>query len=149
MLKNAYTAGHEAAIEKLAGGPGSGVKGYNTATLTGYPRSKYVSVGTRKALLENMPYQKEMIQVADINAVSQDKYVPAKLQKFLKDPSIITKDPIDVLRAPDELACVDGHHRLLAALQLGLQELPAKVYVRRSEGDAEFEDGEDFDEEND
>lgn len=131
MIKQSYDAGYQAAFDKIAGGPGSGVTGNNTAKIEGYPRSKHISVATRKALLENMAYEKRMVPVSAISHIHQENYIPEKLERFLKDPSIVTKEPIDVLVAQDEVTLCDGAHRLLAAKKLGIKELPARVYTKR------------------
>jgi len=126
-FKEAYEKGQRAYFAKLAGGPGSGVSGSNT-TVIGLPKSEYVSVGSRKALLDNMHYRKRTIPLSSIKAVAQEKCVPSKLQKFFDHPDWITNDPIDVLEVEDGVYhMIDGHHRYLAALGLGIKEIPARV----------------------
>jgi hypothetical protein len=130
IISGAYSLGQEACLQKLAGGPGSGVKGYNTAHIGHYPKSPYVSVGTRKALLDNMDYHKDQINLKDVSHVAQDKYVPDKVQAMLKNPEIIDKKPIDVLQVGEKYHVVDGHHRFLVALLLGKHRLHANVRVK-------------------
>jgi len=130
LISKAYFSGKESCFQKVSGGPGSGVKGYNTAHIGKYPKSPYVSVGTRKALLDNMDYHKEEVDLKDVSHVAQEKFVPDKLQFFLKNPDIVTGKPIDVLKVGDEYHVVDGHHRFLAALVLGKQKLHANVRVK-------------------
>ena len=125
-----YGQDQEVSMSKLAGGPGSGVKGYNTAHIGSYPKSPYVSVGTRKALLDNMDYHKDEISLSDVSHVAQDKFVPDKLQEMLRKPEILDYKPIDVLMVGDKYHVVDGHHRFLAAIILGKQKLHANVRVK-------------------
>jgi len=129
LLQSAYAAGENEALEKLAGGPGSGVKGYNTATLD-MPKSPYVSVGTRKALLDNMDFHEEKIPLASITHVAQDKYVPKKVQGLLRNPDVVKEKPIDVLKVGDCHHVIDGHHRYLAAKSMGLDAIPARVRIK-------------------
>ena len=131
MFIDAYQRGYEKAeghfFQKKGGGPGSGVKEHNTAPID-YPKSKYVSVGSRKALLENMYYRKETVPLTSITAVGQNNFVPKKLKKFLDNPSIIDENPVDLLKVDeDDYHVIDGHHRVLAAAVLGMKELPARV----------------------
>lgn len=126
---NAYLHGQEEAFAfyKIAGGPGSGVAGKNTKPID-MPHSPYTSVGSRKGILENMHWVKRMIPLKDIKCVGQHKYVPKKLAAMVKKPEIVKENPIDVLQVGEhEYHVVDGHHRYLAALKLGLKEIPARI----------------------
>jgi len=131
MLKQAYDAGYQAAFDKLAGGPGSGVTGDNTEELD-LPRSPYVSVGSRKDLLTNMHYRKLDVPVESIKYSCQSRYVPKKLQVFFDNPSLITEKPVDLLEVDEggSSACyhiIDGNHRVAAARRLGIKTLNARV----------------------
>jgi len=118
-------------MQKVAGGPGSGVKGYNTATHP-LPKSKHISVGTRKGMLDHMPYKEGKVAVNDVTHSCQDKFVPEKLQKFLKNPDWIRNNEVDILVIPGkEVIITDGNHRLIAAKQLGMKDVPAKIYTSR------------------
>jgi uncharacterized ParB-like nuclease family protein len=128
-VRDMYELGATWAFHKVAGGPGSGVKGYNTATID-MPKSKYVSVGTRKSLLDNMDYEVGEIKISDISHVAQDNFVPDKLQKFMKNSDLVTKNPIDVLKVGDKYHVCDGHHRYLAAKKLGIQKVQAKIRIK-------------------
>jgi len=129
--------GYAKYMEKKAGGPGSGVKGYNTASHP-LPRSKHVSVGTRKAMLDHMPYEEGDVKVNDITHSCQDKFVPEKIQKFLKNPDWIKNNQVDILVVPgEEITVTDGNHRLIAAKQLGMDSVPAKIYTSRKGKSAE------------
>ena len=136
MLKIAYEHGYSEALSfyKIAGGPGSGVSGDNTAPID-MPHCPYVSIGTRKGILDNMHFTEKTVKVADVDHCGQENYVPSKLDKFISDPSLVTGKPIDVLEFVGEdgkkhISCVDGHHRLLAAQKLGIKELKAHVRVK-------------------
>jgi len=129
ILSDSYAHGYEEALSfyKVAGGPGSGVAGRNTAPI-GMPHSPHVSVGTRKGILDNMHWTKKMVCLKDIKCVGQHKYVPKKLAKMVKEPEIVKELPIDVLQVGEhEYHVIDGHHRYLAAKELGLKEIPARV----------------------
>jgi hypothetical protein len=129
-----------AALDKAAGGPGSGVKGDNTLAI-GLPMSKYVSVGTRKALLDNMPYYEDTVPMSQITAVGQEKYVPEKLNRMMNSPEDVLSKPIHLLRiadndddnGSDEYHVIDGHHRYLVARAKGVKEIHAKVYTKRAD----------------
>jgi hypothetical protein len=124
-------------LDKLGGGPGSGVRGDNTLPI-GMKQSEHVSVGTRKALLDNMPFYEDTVDLDDITAVGQEKYVPAKLNRMVDDPEAIKK-PIDLLKVTDpktgsvEYHVIDGHHRFLAAKKKGVAKLRARIYEKRAE----------------
>lgn len=119
---------------KHAGGPGSGVTGKNTKPI-GLPTSEYVSVGTRKALLDNMPFDVKEIPLDHIKKVGQENYVPKKLKKFIRNPALCDL-PFDVLGVSDkEYHVIDGHHRFLACRHLGRKTVKVKVYRRRKDAD--------------
>lgn len=123
----AYALGKIAALRKVAGGPGSGVSGNNTKPI-GLPHSEHVSVGTRKGILENMHYRLREIPLGEITHVGQSKFVPAKLKKMVKMPEIVKTKPIDVLQVGEHsYHVIDGHHRYLAAKELGFETIKAKV----------------------
>lgn len=70
----------------------------------------------------------EMIPVKKIKYVSQEKFIPVKLNKFKKNPELLDI-PIDVLFDKDGFYHVmDGHHRFLAALNLDKIKIKANVY---------------------
>ncbi len=113
------------------GGPGSG--GADTE-LIGIPHSPFVSVGTRKGMLENMPHKQEMIKIHDITHVGQEKFVPEKLKAMLEKFDDIKDKPIDVLKCNDGFHVIDGHHRFLAHQIMGSDEIPANVYEKSYAG---------------
>lgn len=110
------------------GGPGSG--GGETKTID-MPLSDYVSVGTRKSLLTCMPFEEDEIDLADIVAVGQKTYVPKKRKNFVKNPDILKDLPVDLLKVADGYHVIDGHHRFLAAQDLKMPRIKARVYVHR------------------
>ena len=120
-------------IEKQAGGPGSGTSDNNTKKI-GLPVSEYVTVGTRQGLTKNAPYITKVITLKYVKKVAQNKYVPEKVKSIVKDKGRALQTPIDVLQvAPQEYHLIDGHHRYLAAIEMGIKELPARVFMRRKE----------------
>ena len=69
-----------------------------------------------------------------VKKVAQNKYVPEKVKSIVKDKGRALQTPIDVLQvAPQEYHLIDGHHRYLAAIEMGIKELPARVFMRRKE----------------
>jgi len=133
MLRDSYNRGQKVAVDvlsKYAGGPGSGVKEHNTAPID-FPQSKHVSIGTRKALLDNMYYRKEVVPLSSITAVGQKNLIPEKLKRMVDDPNfkdVLKEKTVDLLRVgEDDYHVIDGHHRVLAAAMLGVNELSAKV----------------------
>jgi len=124
---------HEMFIQgflKVAGGPGSGTPERNTLPV-GMPRSPYISVGTRKGLIDNAYFKVKTIPLSSVTAVHQDNYVPNKLVKFVKNPQWIVETPIVVLEVGEnDYHLVDGMHRYIAAKRHGLKELKAKIYKK-------------------
>lgn len=120
-------------MNKIAGGPGSGSSENNTKEIKNMPKSKHVSVGTRKSLLNNMPFTEEVIYISKITHVSQSKFTPNKLKKMIKNWKFIKDKPIEVLKVGHEYHVIDGHHRYLAAKELGEKTIKANVYVKREE----------------
>lgn len=120
-------------IEKIAGGPGSGVSRNNTKEIKNMPHSEHVSVGTRKGILKNMPFTEEVIEISKITHVGQSKFVPSKLNKMIKNWKFLKDKPIEVLKVGDEYHVIDGHHRYLAAKELREKTIKANVYVKREE----------------
>ena len=120
-------------IEKHAGGPGSGTSENNTQSI-GMPVSEYVTVGTRQGLVKNAPFFNHIVPLKHIKKVAQEKYVPSKVKSMIKGKGNILQKNIDVLQiSPEEYHIIDGHHRYLAAQALGIKELPARVFLRRTE----------------
>lgn len=111
------------------GGPGSRISGNNTK-LIDMPHSEYVSVGTRKSLLDNVQSKPSTISMASIVKVGQMKYVPKKLGQMVKDWEKVKAKPIAVLKVGDEYHVIDGHHRFLAAKQVGEKNINVNVYER-------------------
>jgi len=124
--------------ELTEGGPGSGGQ-YPTQKLK-MPMSPYVSVGTRKGILKNMPFEIQDVDLSRITHVAQTKFVPFKVKRLCKNRDGITKKPVCLLYVPSEdcYHVMDGHHRFLAAQKLGIDQLPAKVWVRHEEPSAEL-----------
>lgn len=115
------------------GGPGSGGQ-YLTRKFK-MPMSPYISVGTRKGILKNMPFDLEDVPLAKITHVAQAKFVPQKVKNLCKNPDVITKYPVCLLKIPSQdcYHVMDGHHRFLAAQKLGIEKLPAKVWIKFEE----------------
>lgn len=111
------------------GGPGSGVSGDNTEKIA-MPHSPYTSVGTRKGMLDNMEYTEESITMDSITHVGQEKFVPRKLEKMVSNWDKVKDKPIDVLKVGDEYHVIDGHHRYLAAKEIGEDQIQARVRVK-------------------
>lgn len=130
VISQSYLCGFVSALEKVSGGPGSGVKGSNTASLS-MPKSKHISVGTRKSLLDNMDYEEGTIDVNDITHVSQNNFVPKKVQRMIANHKEIKDKPVDVLIAPGEVTICDGHHRYLMCKSLGKNKMKARIYKSR------------------
>lgn len=122
----------------VEGGPGSGGQ-YPTQKLK-MPMSPYVSVGTRKGILKNMPFEIQDVDLSRITHVAQTKFVPFKVKRLCKNRDGITKKPVCLLYVPSEdcYHVMDGHHRFLAAQKLGIDQLPAKVWTRHEEPSAEL-----------
>ena len=117
---------------KVAGGPGSGVSRNNTKEIKDMPQSDHVSVGTRTGLLRNMSYKEMSVRLSYITHVGQSKFVPSKLKKMVANWKEVKKNPIDLLKVSDhEYHVIDGHHRFLAAKQLGEKTVNARVYEKR------------------
>lgn len=135
-IRSLYRSGFFLGFHKYAGGPGSGVKGHNVATIN-LPKSDYVSVGTRKSLLDNMDYEEEDVPLDKITHVAQYNFVPDKLQKMLRNPEFINTKPIDLLKVKEQYHVCDGHHRFLAAKSIGLKTIPARV---RTKSDKTFQE---------
>jgi len=115
------------------GGPGSGGQ-YPTQKMK-MPLSPFISVGTRKGILKNMPFEIETVPLSKITHVAQRKFVPFKVKNLCKSPDGISKKPICLLKVPSEDAyhVMDGHHRYLAAMKKGMDSLDAKVWVKFEE----------------
>jgi len=115
------------------GGPGSGGQ-YPTQKIK-MPLSPFISVGTRKGILKNMPFEIETVPLSKITHVAQRKFVPFKVKTLCKNPDGISKKPICLLKVPSEDAyhVMDGHHRYLAAMKKGMDSLDAKVWVKFEE----------------
>ena len=123
---------------KKDGGPGSGVVEDNTSEII-MPQSKFISVGTRKGLLENVHSTPMKVKMSDITHVGQAKYVPEKLKKMVDAFDQVKDKPIALLKVGDEYHVVDGHHRYLAAKKLGMKDIQADVY-ERTKMDGEFKE---------
>lgn len=116
---------------KLSGGPGSGVSGDNTKKID-MPLSEHVSVGTRKGLLDNMPYEEKEIKLSDITEVCQEKYVPVKLERMIENFEEIKDKAFDVLEvAKGKYTVLDGHHRFLAHREKGSETVKVRSYKKR------------------
>jgi len=109
------------------GGPGSGGA---VTKLINMEKSPHISVGTRKGVLDNMHYFEDSIPMDKITHVGQEKYVPEKLKKMLKNYDEIKDKPIDVLKVGDEYHVIDGHHRFLAHKKNGAGSVKARVRVK-------------------
>lgn len=115
------------------GGPGSGGQ-YPTQKMK-MPLSPFISVGTRKGILKNMPFELETVPLSKITHVAQRKFVPFKVKRLCKDADSISKYPICLLKVPSEdgYHIMDGHHRYLAAIKKGIDSLDARVWVKFEE----------------
>jgi hypothetical protein len=115
---------------KTAGGPGSGIGHNNTSPITERPKSKLVTIGTRKAVMSKKHSRRHPVELKRIKYVAQDKYVIKKLAWMLEHKDEWKNRPIKVLFDPDERVyhLMDGHHRFLAALRLGMKSLKADVW---------------------
>jgi hypothetical protein len=124
---------------QMEGGPGSGGQ-YLTRKFK-MPMSPYISVGTRKGILKNMPFDLEDVPLSKITHVAQAKFVPQKVKNLCKNPDVITKYPVCLLKIPSQdcYHVMDGHHRFLAAQKLGIENLPAKVWLKYEEEPAPVE----------
>lgn len=121
-------ASQGAGVSKVAkGGPGSG--GGETKPID-MPHSPHISVGGRKGVLENMAYFEDVIPMEKITHVGQEKYVPEKLNRMMKNYDEVKDKPIDVLKVGDEYHVIDGHHRFLAAKAKKADIIMANVRVR-------------------
>jgi len=115
--------------EKTAGGPGSGVAHNNTAPLLERPLSNTVRIGSRRAIMESNPDRESSVSLDDIKYVAQKSFTIKKLSRLMDDPKGDWKDnPIKLYYDGSEYHLMDGHHRFLAALRLGMKSLPAKVW---------------------
>ena len=121
-------------MDKISGGPGSGVQHDNTMEI-GLPLSHYVSLHRRRAMMEMLADKAYVTEIplAEITAVSQEKYVPKKLGHLLnlqgQDLEEVKKKPIDVLQVgPNEYHVMDGHHRYLRAKLSGDTTIVVKIY---------------------
>lgn len=114
------------------GGPGSGVN-YRNSVPMDLPMSEYISVGTRKGLINNGDYDIYDIPLDMITKVAQKNYIPHKVDGMMQKRDMLRQKPVDVLWVRgDGYHMVDGHHRMMAAKILGMETLPARVY-RKSE----------------
>lgn len=125
-------------IIKTAGGPGSGTSEDNTKEIPDLPLTPYITIMKRKAFMESKsPFLKDrFIEMNNIKYVGQKKYVPAKVEKFIKaykdknDNFNPLEKAIDVTLLPDgSYAVLDGHHRFLVAKNLGKSNIKANIYT--------------------
>lgn len=123
-------------FNKTAGGPGSGVSGDNAKVIDFLEDSPLVSIGYRKKFMsERSPdLENDMVPVKLIKYKGQEKYVPKKLEKFIK--AIRNKETwpfekaVDLLRDDDgNYHILDGHHRTLAAIITKRPRIKANVYT--------------------
>jgi 8-oxo-dGTP pyrophosphatase MutT (NUDIX family) len=120
---------------KNAGGPGSGVTGDNTRVIDELEESPIISIGYRKKFMEDHKptLENTTVKVSLIKFKGQEKCVPKKLKGMIesakKDKSLFEK-PVKLLRDEDgNYHVIDGHHRVLAAIALGVEDIKADVYV--------------------
>lgn len=120
---------------KVAGGPGSGVKGENTQLIEGFEHSPIISIGKRKAFMKrNKSIVTKRISLSRICYKGQKNFVPAKLNKFVdghkNGETWMWEKPIDViLDKKGKIHLMDGHHRWLAAIECGIKKIKANVYM--------------------
>lgn len=117
-------------LEKIAGGPGSGVSRNNTRKI-GLPMSEHISVGTRTRKTEGVKSRTGVVPMSKIKKVCQEKYVTKKLNKMTKnfDKWNLGDKPIDILKVKDnEFHVIDGHHRYLSAKANNKRQLKANIY---------------------
>jgi uncharacterized ParB-like nuclease family protein len=113
------------------GGPGSGGANRPLRNMK-MPLSPFISVGTRKGILQNMPFDLEDVPLNAITHVAQRRFVPSKVSSLVKNADVVSKKPVCLLKIPSENCyhVMDGHHRFLAAQKLGLETIPARVWVK-------------------
>lgn len=130
--KHLYNIHKMAKQIKEAGGPGSNNSSPTkliTKEYKGIALSPIMSIGKRKAYMEEHPYSEQTIAVPNIRYVCQEKFLPSKLTKFKKEPKLLDI-PLDILKdKKGDYHVMDGHHRFLAALNTGKKKLKAKVYI--------------------
>lgn len=120
--------------QKVAGGPGSGVSHDNTSKIDlekhGFEKSPAVSLHNRSKVRDAASPRERTVGLDEIDYVAQEKFVIGKLGWFLKNKDEWKNDPIDLLYDGEEdtYHLMDGHHRVLAALRLDMESMPAKVW---------------------
>ena len=122
--------------EKTAGGPGSGVAEDNTKPISCLPLTEYVTIMKRKTFMESKkPFIKnKTIKLSKIKFVGQKKYIPKKLEKFIKaiknNESWPFEKAIDVtVDKNGDYAVLDGHHRFLVAKHFNKPSIKANIYT--------------------
>lgn len=102
-------------LEKIAGGPGSGVSKDNTRPIDkngmGVERSPVVSLHNREQI-KNRCTKKEStdFNLDDLSYIAQDKIVPEKIKRLEKNFKAWKDEPIDIYYDGDH-HLMDGHHR--------------------------------------
>ena len=122
-------------LSKVAGGPGSGVTGTNTDVIDFLETSPLISIGKRsKFMSESSPVQKDVkVPVSKIKYKGQEKFVPKKLVRMIRNADEVLKKPVDLLLDDKgKYHIIDGHHRALAAIILKRDKLKANIWVMGS-----------------
>lgn len=139
MEKNLEKRAFFRGFSKVAGGPGSGVTGDNAKKIDDMldlETSPIVTIGKRKEFMDNRSPDREKLAVLveKIKYKGQEKYVPAKLKKFMdaikRGETWMWDKPVQLLRdSNDDFHILDGHHRVLAAILSGRTLMAADVYT--------------------
>ena len=133
-------------LSKSAGGPGSGVSKDNTKKID-MPMSEHISIGKRKKQTKGVSSKSDDIPLSKIKKVCQEKYVPKKKKKFVDnwDEWDLDDEPVDILKVSnDEYHVIDGHHKFLAAKELGKDKLKGNVYDKDKIKEASSDDPVEF-----
>lgn len=136
-LKTLNLAGYHN-LNKIAGGPGSGISGDNTKKID-MPLTEYITIMRRtKFMNSHKPFAKDKkVSMSKIKYVGQEKYVPKKLQKFIdganKGETWMFEKPIDLtIDKEGNYHVLDGHHRFLVAKHFGKKFIKANVYLLKN-----------------
>jgi hypothetical protein len=119
---------------KTSGGPGSGVSGDNTDSISFLKESPLISIGYRKKFMDsNSPVLTDTeVDTSKIKYKGQEKMVPKKLIRMMLKWDEIKDKPVDLIKDENgDYHVIDGHHRALAAILLKEKNIKANIYVMR------------------